>query len=82
MMMQVRSLASPSGLRIQRCRELWYRSQMCCYGCGVGWQLQLQFKPLAWELPHAVGTALKKAKNKKIKNFMEFPLWRSGNESD
>ena len=25
--MQVRSLASPSGLRIRRCRELWRRSQ-------------------------------------------------------
>ena len=34
MRMQVRSLASLSGLRIQR-----------CYGCGVGWQLQLSFDP-------------------------------------
>ena len=26
----VRSLASPSGLRIQCCRKLWYRSQVQC----------------------------------------------------
>ena len=26
--MQIQSLASLSGLRIQRCRELWCRSQM------------------------------------------------------
>ena len=28
MRLQVRSLASPSGLGIQHCRELWCRSQM------------------------------------------------------
>ena len=46
---QVQSLASLSGLRIQRCRELWCRSQMWL-GSGVavavlGQQLQLQFNP-------------------------------------
>ena len=50
---QVRSLAFLSGLRIWCCCKLWYRSQM-----------QLQFDPLAWELPYAAGVALKK-KNKK-----------------
>ena len=44
------SLAWLSGLRIWRCRELWWTSQtrlgswVCC-GCGVGWQLWLQFDP-------------------------------------
>ena len=33
-------------------------------GCGrvVGWQLQLRFDPLAWELPYAAGGALKRPK--------------------
>ena len=31
--MQVQSLASPSGLRIQSCRELWCRSQMWLGSC-------------------------------------------------
>ena len=36
-------------------------------GCGrvVGWQLQLRFDPLAWELPYAAGGALKRPKKKK-----------------
>ena len=43
----VQSLASLRGLRIpELCRELWCSSQMqlgsgCCFGCGVGQQLQL-----------------------------------------
>ena len=41
----------------------------CCCGCGVGWQLQLGFDPLAWEPPYAVGAALKKTKDKKKKNY-------------
>ena len=36
------------------------------YGCGAGRQLQLQLDPLAWELPYAMGDALK-SKNIKIK---------------
>ena len=51
MRMQVRSLASLSGLRIQCCRELWYRPATIC--------------PLAWEPPFASGMALKR-KRKKI----------------
>ena len=50
MRLQDRSLASISGLRIQRYGELWCRSQdaawiWCCCGCGVDWQLQLQLDP-------------------------------------
>ena len=42
----VRSLALLSGLRIQACCVLWYRSQMWHYcGCGLGRQLQLQLDP-------------------------------------
>ena len=64
----VRSLASFSGLRIQRCRDrrdrrgldlallwLWYRpATLALLG------------PLAWEPPYAVGAAIK-SKNKKQK---------------
>ena len=39
-----------------------------CFGCGVGWQLQLQFKP--WELPYAESTVLKK--QNKTKTIMLF----------
>ena len=49
MRMQVRSLALLSGLRIQRCCELWCVTDVAwipsCCGCGYGWQLQLQFNP-------------------------------------
>ena len=37
--------------------------KLCCCGCGIGQQLQLQFDPLAQELPYARGAALK-PKNK------------------
>ena len=47
----VRSLASLSGLRIWRCRELWCRPAATAL-----------IRPLAWELPYAVGAALKKMK--------------------
>ena len=55
--LQVRSLASLSGLRIQRCHELWHRLAATAL---IG--------PLAWEPPYATGAALKsKTKtNKKI----------------
>ena len=48
-------------------------------------------RPLAWELPYAVGVALKKQKTKKKKKkkkekknevIGEFPLWHSRNESN
>ena len=37
----------------------------CCCGCGVGWQLQRQFDPLALELPYAAGAALKRKKRER-----------------
>ena len=72
MRMWVRSLTSLSGLKIQRCRELWCTLQMWC-----GSDLALLWpwcrpaavaliRPLAWELPQAAGAALKsKTKPKK-----------------
>ena len=36
-----------------------------CCGCSIGQQLQLQFNPLAWELPYATGMALKRKGKKK-----------------
>ena len=37
----------------------WFKVPHYC-GCGVGWQPQL----LAWDLPYALGVALKKNNNK------------------
>ena len=60
--MQVRSLASFSGLRIRCCCTLRY-------SCGSDLALLLlwcrpvaaaQIRPLAWEPPYAVGSALKR----------------------
>ena len=61
-------------------------------GCGVGhrhgsdvamlwlWPAVLApIRPLAWELPYAVGTVLKKTKDKKKKNlFPEDPIQDGG----
>ena len=53
---------SLSGLRIQRCRELWYRSQIRLDPELLWlWPLPVAMapiRPLAWEPPHAVGVAL------------------------
>ena len=57
MRLQVQSLASLSGLRIWRCRELWYRPAAVA---PVG--------PLAQEPPYAVDAALKRKKNKTKQN--------------
>ena len=40
-------------------------SDLACCGCGVGWQLQHQLDPLAWEPPYAKDSALKRPKKKK-----------------
>ena len=40
-----------------------------CCGCGCGGQLQLQFKPLAWEPPYAMGEALKRDQKESIKEI-------------
>ena len=37
-----------------------------CCGCGVGWQLQLWFDPLVWELPFALAVSLKKTKKRGV----------------
>ena len=52
---QVQSLAS-FGLRIRRCRELWYRLQMRLW---LRLAAVAPIQPLAWEPPYAVGVALK-----------------------
>jgi len=39
-----------------------------CCGCGIGWQQQLRFDPLAWEPPYAATLkSKKKPKKQKIK---------------
>ena len=60
---RVRSLALLSGLRIHRCHELWCRLQT---------QLRSRIavavapiRPLAWQPPYAVGTALEKRQTNK-----------------
>ena len=67
MRLWVQSLALISGLRIQCCHELWCRLQtqfrhrhssllwLWCRMVAVA-----PFPPLTWELPHAIGVALKK----------------------
>ena len=59
MRMRVWSLALLSGVRTYRCCKLERRWQVCCHGCGICWQLQLQFLTLAWEF-----TFKKEYKNK------------------
>ena len=63
MRIQVRPLASLSGLRIWHCHELWYRSQMWL-GSTLLWLWYRPagaalIRPLAWEIPYAPGLALK-----------------------
>ena len=60
--MRVRSLASLSGLRIQRCCELWCRLEAAA-------PIQL----LDWEPPYAAGVALKTIKKQKIPQSC--PAW-------
>ena len=61
---QVQSLSSLSGLRIQCCHQLWCGSQMQL-GSGIAVAVALasscssHLTP-AWELPYAVGAALKR----------------------
>ena len=52
----VRSLASLSGLRIQHC-------------CGLCPAAATLIQPLIWELPYAVGAALKRPKKRKEKEI-------------
>ena len=83
MRMQVQSLASLSGLRIQHFSELWCGLQMKLGLCpamavtkpAAAALIQL----LAWEPPFAECVALKKQKKKgrkkKEKNSEKFDLW-------
>ena len=60
MRMRVQPLALLSGLRIQYCPELWCGSQTWL-GSGIAVAVAL-IQPLAWELPYAMGVALKRPK--------------------
>ena len=69
MRLRVGSLASISGLRIQRCCELWHRLQTWL-GADVSVAMYRPaaitlIRPLAWEPPYATGAALKSKKKKK-----------------
>ena len=77
MRMQIRSLALLSGLRIWRCCELWCRWQTWLGSCiavavGQGSGYSSGSTPI-WEIPYAVGGALKgpKNENKTKKNTLE-----------
>ena len=65
------SLASLSGLRIQRCRELWCRSQTRLRSRGAVAALQAggysSNSAPAWELPYARGWSPEKDKKEKEK---------------
>ena len=66
--MQVRTLASLSGLRIRHCREVWCRSQMQP-GFFIAEALEeasswSSIGPLAWEPPYASECSPKKLKKK------------------
>ena len=69
--MHVQSLALLSGLRIQRCHELWCRLQTRL-GSRVAvalWHRPVAtapIGPLAWEPPYAAGAAQEIAKKDKI----------------
>ena len=45
-----------------------------CCGCGGGPAAAAQIQPLAWELPHATGTAVKSKKNNNDKIKKTFGL--------
>ena len=74
MRMQVHPLASLSRLRIQCCHELWCRLQTR-HGSQVAvkWSRLVAgapVSPLAWELPYAIGAALKTQRTKKKKKSL------------
>ena len=64
---RVRSPASLSGLRIRHCCELWCRSQTHLGSqvtVAVALAAAALIQPLAWELLHTLGVALKRPKKK------------------
>ena len=68
----VQYLVLLSGLRIQRCCELWRRSQMQL-GTGVAVAVAYRLTaaalicPLTWKLPYAMSVALQRQKRKRKK---------------
>ena len=64
-------MVSLSGLRIWRCRELWWVTDVAqiphCFGPGGRPAATALIRPLAWETPYAAGAALEKAKSQKKK---------------
>ena len=62
MRLQVRSLASLSGLRIQHYHKLWCRLQTQLRSGVAVVVAQAVVRPLAWGPPYATGVALKKDK--------------------
>ena len=70
MRMQVRSLASPSGLRLWCCHELWCRSQTPL-GSSIAEIVARPataalIPPIAWEFPCAKDVVLKNQPNKTL----------------
>ena len=64
MSLQVRSLAPLSGLRIQRCRELWRRLQTRLRSCvAVAVAEAGGYSSNHMEPPYAMGEALEKDQN-------------------
>ena len=81
MRMCVPSLASLSGLRIRHCCELWYIACILYLDPTFLWLLcrsaaAALILPLAWELPYAMGVALKRGNNNdnKTKNTKQHKL--------
>ena len=63
MRLQVRTLASLSGLRIRCCHELQCRKDLALLWLWL--EAAGLIRPLAWGLPYAMGAALKEQKTKK-----------------
>ena len=77
--MWVQSLDSLSGLRIWHCRELCCRCDLAlmllwlwCRPVAVA-----PVQPLAWELPHAEGAALKSKKRKVLSKKINYLYYKA-----
>ena len=72
-------LALLSGLRIQRCSELWCRSRHHSDPALLWlWHrptATAQICPLAWESPYAASGALKSKKKKSVSEYLSPHLW-------
>ena len=82
MRMQVWSLALLSGLRIPHCLELQCLGLRCSLDLALPWlwhilEAAARIWALAWELPYAVGAALKKEKKKKIRDLLSPTIFNS-----